>query len=214
MAPCFVDESFPLGISLGASVRVEKRSQVTRLLNGAETRNAIWRGTRRHFDVGTGLRSSADLHRILTFFEKVGGRLCGFRFRDPMDHKSCAFDQTPTASDVLLGTGDGSTASFQLIKPVGAANVAWQRTITKPVAGTVSVAVNRQEKTVGSHVLLDPATGLLEFQAGHIPSSNQEVTAGFLFDTPARFESDHLEINLLHFEAGQVPSIPLLELLS
>ncbi|GHB19486.1 glycoside hydrolase family 24 [Pseudovibrio japonicus] len=213
MTPCFVDESFPLGISLGASVRVEKRSQVTRLLNGAETRNAIWRGTRRHFDVGTGLRSSADLHRVLNFFEKVGGRLCGFRFRDPMDHKSCAFDQTPTVTDVLLGTGDGSTASFQLIKPVGTVGVAWQRKITKPVAGTVSVAVDGQEKTVGSHVLLDPATGLLEFQAGHIPSNNQQVTAGFLFDTPTRFESDHLEINLLHFEAGQVPSIPLLELL-
>ncbi len=214
MTPSFVDESFPLGISLGASVRIEKRSQVTRLLNGAETRNAIWKGTRRHFDVGTGLRSSADLHRVLNFFEKVGGRLCGFRFRDPMDHRSCAFDQTPAATDVMLGTGDGSTASFQLIKPVGTAGIAWQRKITKPVAGTVSVAVDGQEKTVGNHVLLDPATGLLEFQAGHIPSNNQQVTAGFLFDTPARFESDHLEINLLHFEAGQVPSIPLLELLS
>ncbi|SFK90995.1 TIGR02217 family protein [Pseudovibrio ascidiaceicola] len=213
MQPCFVDESFPLGISLGASVRVEKRSQVTRLLNGAETRNAIWKGTRRHFDVGTGLRSSADLQRVLSFFEKVGGRLCGFRFRDPMDHKSCSFDATPSATDVTIGTGDGTTTSFQLIKPVGAASVTWQRRITKPVAGTVSVAVAGQLKTVGSDVLLDPLTGILEFQAGHIPSNDQVITAGFLFDTPTRFESDQLEINLLHFEAGQVPSIPLVELL-
>ena len=214
MPPCFVDESFPLGISLGASVRVEKRSQVTRLLNGAESRNAIWKGTRRHFDVGTGLRSAADLHRVLSFFEKVGGRLCGFRFRDPMDHKSCAFDQTPTATDVAIGTGDGTTTSFQLIKQVGAAGVQWQRKISKPVAGTVSLAVDGQPKTIGSDVLLDPLTGTLEFQAGHIPTSNQVITAGFLFDTPARFENDQLEINLLHFEAGQVPSIPLVELLS
>lgn len=43
MPLCFVDEPFPLGISLGASVRIEKRAQVSSLLNGAEVRNAIWK---------------------------------------------------------------------------------------------------------------------------------------------------------------------------
>ena len=214
MPACFVDETFPIGISLGASVRVEKRSQVTVLLNGAEIRNAIWKGTRRYFDVGTGLRSTADLHKVLSFFEKVGGRLCGFRFRDPMDHKSCAYDENPSATDVVLGAGDGANRFFQLSKPFGSSNHTWQRNVTKPVAGTVAVAVAGSVKTVGSDVLLDPVTGVLEFQSGHIPLHEQEVTAGFLYDTHARFDRDDLEINLLHFEAGQLPSIPITEILT
>lgn len=84
----------------------------------------------------------------------------------------------------------------------------------KPVVGTVSVAVAGMTKTIGSQVLLDPVTGLLEFQGGHIPQSDEVVTAGFIYDTPTRFEADHLDINLLHFEAGQVPSIPLIEIIS
>ncbi|SDQ89076.1 DUF2460 domain-containing protein [Pseudovibrio sp. Tun.PSC04-5.I4] len=213
MPLCFVDEPFPLGISFGASVRVEKRAQVSSLLNGMEIRNAIWKGSRRHYDVGTGLRSSADLHSVLGFFEKVGGRLCGFRFRDPMEHKSCAFDGVPSATDAVIGVGDVTTTTFQLVKPVGVGASLWQRKISKPVVGTVSVAVAGMTKTIGSHVLLDPMTGHLEFQEGHIPLSEEVVSAGFFYDTPTRFEADHLDINLLHFEAGQVPSIPLVEII-
>jgi len=39
------------------------------------------------------------------------------------------------------------------------------------------------------------------------------VTAGFEFDVPVRFESDELDINLLAFEAGDIPSIPLIEVI-
>jgi len=40
------------------------------------------------------------------------------------------------------------------------------------------------------------------------------VTAGFLFDVPARFDTDSLAINLASFSAGEVPSIPLVEVLT
>ena len=40
----------------------------------------------------------------------------GFRFRDPFDHKSCLFADTPGASDQLIGTGDGIETQFQLVK--------------------------------------------------------------------------------------------------
>ena len=34
---------------------------------------------------------------------------------------------------------------------------------------------------------------------------------GFAFDVPVRFDTDRLPINLANFDAGEIPSIPLIE---
>lgn len=214
MALRFVDEAFPLEISLGATVRLEKRAEVQRLMSGHERRNAIWKGSRHTYDVGAGIRSAFDIHRVLLFFEKVGGRLCGFRFRDPLDHSSGALGTPPSPTDCIIGAADGETAAYQLIKPMGLGETTWNRIISRPVAGSVRVAVGGTEKQVGQEVVLDATTGKLTFQPGHIPAIGLSVTAGFLFDTPTRFDSDQLDISLSHFEAGQLPSIPLTEIIS
>jgi uncharacterized protein (TIGR02217 family) len=38
------------------------------------------------------------------------------------------------------------------------------------------------------------------------------VSAGFEFDVPVRFDTDFLDINLSAFRAGDIPSIPLVEI--
>ena len=38
------------------------------------------------------------------------------------------------------------------------------------------------------------------------------MTAGFEFDVPVRFDTDYLEVDLAYFEAGQIPSIPIIEI--
>ena len=38
------------------------------------------------------------------------------------------------------------------------------------------------------------------------------ITAGFEFDVPVRFDTDYLEVDLSHFEAGQIPNIPIVEI--
>jgi len=58
----------------------------------------------------------------------------------------------------------------------------------------------------------DPATGLVVFRAGHEPGDGMAVTAGFLFDVPARFDTDFLEVDLAAFAAGEIPSIPVIEI--
>jgi phage portal protein BeeE len=58
--------------------------------------------------------------------------------------------------------------------------------------------------------LLDNAarpSGALSYE----PAVGAAITAGFLFDTPARFSEDRLEINRATFLAGEAPSVPLLE---
>ena len=203
----FHEITFPLQVGFGASGGPERRTDITALSSGFEERNARWANSRRNYDAGLGVRSFKDLQQVLTFFEERRGRLYGFRFRDPLDHASCPFSQSPSATDQLLGTGNGEKTEFALIKTYGEAYAPYERSITKPVPGTVLVAVDGQVTTAFS---LDEATGLVTFETA--PPQGEAITAGFLFDVPVRFDVDRLEFSISAFEAGDIPSIPLVEI--
>jgi uncharacterized protein (TIGR02217 family) len=38
------------------------------------------------------------------------------------------------------------------------------------------------------------------------------VTAGFQLDVPVRFDTDDLEVDFSAFDAGEIPKIPLVEI--
>jgi uncharacterized protein (TIGR02217 family) len=208
----FHETRFPTAISRAANGGPERRTDVIVLGSGAEERNARWADSRRSYNAGWGVKSLDDLHAIIAFFEERRGRLHGFRWRDPTDWKSCAPEGTPAALDQDIGTGDGTTAAFQLVKTYGSAFNPWTRAITKPVAGTVLVAVDGVTQTLGTAFTVDTATGLVAFQPGHVPSADAAITAGFEFDVPVRFDTDKLEINLQGFRHGAIPSIPIVEI--
>lgn len=208
----FHDTRFPTSISLGARGGPERRTDVVVLGSGFEERNARWAHARRSWNAGYGVRSIDDLHAVVAFFEERRGRLHGFRWKDPLDHKSCPPGSTPAASDQVLGTGDGVRAVFSLSKRYGSAFAPYVRNVTRPVVGTVLVAVAGAARTAGTHYVADHATGTLTFQPGHIPPAGAVVTAGFEFDVPARFDTDRLEIDLSGFRSGAIPSIPIIEI--
>ena len=108
----------------------------------------------------------------------------------------------------MIGAGDGEAQSFQLVKTYGAAFAPWARIIAKPVAGSVRLALDGGEVTSGWS--LDTAIGLVTFEAP--PGAGVQLTAGFEFDVPVRFDTDFLEIDLSAFEAGAIPDIPLTEI--
>lgn len=208
----FHESRFPTKITLGATGGPERVTEIVALGQGHEARNARFADSRRRYDAGTGLRTLEDLQAVVRFFEERRGRLHGFRYRDPLDYRSSAVGQATSALDQSLGTGDGLTAAFQLVKTYGAGSTAYRRVIAKPVSGTVKVAVAGVTRTIGPQVTVNTATGLLTFKDGFIPAPGQAVTAGFDFDVPVRFDTDRLTIDLSHFEAGHIPSIPLVEI--
>jgi uncharacterized protein (TIGR02217 family) len=210
-APAFQEVVFPIGVALGSTGGPQRKTEIVTLGSGREQRNARWIDSRRQYDAGSGLRSMADLAAVVAFFEEARGRLTGFRYRDPLDDRSCAFGLTPSPVDQPIGVGDGITGTFQLVKVYGAAD-AWTRTISKPIAGTIRVAVAGTEKTLGTDFNVDSTTGLVTFSAGAIPAAGLSVTAGYLFHVPVRFDTDDLKIDLTQFAAGNIPSIPLLEI--
>ena len=207
----FHDVRFPLGVSFGATGGPERRNEIVQLTSGREKRNARFSQSRRHYDAGTGVRSLADLHDVLVFFEARRGSLHAFRFRDPFDMKSCRPEETVSAADEMLGTGDGVRVRFSLIKSYGEGDDAYQRLIARPVLDTLRVAVDGVEKSSPGDWTFDFATGEIVFAPGSVPGSGLAVTAGYEFDVPVRFDAERMSMSLTAFKAGQIPSIPLIE---
>ncbi len=209
----FHEVRFPLRLALGATGGPVRRTDIVSLSSGREQRNQRWRNSRRSYDAGSGIKSIADLYAVLQFFEARGGQLYGFRFRDPFDWKSCAPGESVSATDQVIGEGDGETTAFQLVKTYGDSGGGWTRRTTKPVPGTVLVSVNGAAKPAGSFDV-EPTTGIVNFKPAHVPPVGASVRAGFEFDVPVRFDIDRIEMNLAHFDAGRIPTIPLTEVLA
>ena len=204
----FHDIRFPAAISFGSSGGVTRRTEIVTLANGFEERNTAWAQSRRRYDAGLGVRSLDDLDQVLAFFEARRARLHGFRWKDWLDHKSCAPSGTPGPLDQALFGGEVPQTAYQLVKHYGDGAGSYARTVIKPVAGTVRVAVDGAEV---SDFTVDTASGVVTFDAA--PPAGAEVTAGFEFDVPVRFDTDQIEVNLAAFEAGEIPSIPVVEVL-
>ena len=204
----FHEVRFPDNISRGARGGPERRTQVVELASGDEERNASWANSRRRYDVAYGIRRADDLAAVVAFFEARNGRLHGFRYKDWADYKSALPLQAITATDQQIGTGTGSLQTFQLAKRYTSGAQTWVRTIAKPVAGPVRVALGMVEQMSGWTV--DTTTGVITFTTA--PANGVIVRAGFEFDVPVRFDSDTLDVTLDFERLGSITAIPLLEI--
>jgi uncharacterized protein (TIGR02217 family) len=199
----------PLKLAFGATGGPERRTEIVTLGSGREERNTPWAHARRRYDVGGAVSALDDLHELIAFFEARRGRLHGFRFRDFADWRSGAPSAAPAASDQAIGVGNGAQMAFQLIKTYGEGADAYQRPIRKPVSGSVLIAVNGAALSPGAYAV-NHATGLVTLVSA--PAAGHAVTAGYVFDTPVRFDSDRLEASLDAFSAGRLIQIALIEL--
>ena len=204
----FHEVRFPDNISRGARGGPERRTQIVELASGDEERNASWANSRRRYDVAYGIRRADDLASVVAFFEARNGRLHGFRTKDWADYKSALPSQAITATDQQIGIGTGSQQTFQLAKRYTSGAQTWVRTIAKPVAGTVRVALGMVEQMSGWTV--DTTTGLVTFTTA--PAGGVVIRAGFEFDVPVRFDSDTLDVTLDFERLGSITSIPLVEI--
>jgi uncharacterized protein (TIGR02217 family) len=207
----FHDVLFPPAVSFGATGGPERRNEIVALTSGREKRNARFSQSRYHYDAGTGVKSLDDLHDVVAFFEARRGSLHAFRFREPFHRKSCRPTETPSALDQSIGIGDGATDRFPLVKVYGTGDDAYRRLVMKPVASTLRVAVSGVELSAPAAFAFDDATGEIVFAAGAVPGNGLAVTCGYEFDVPVRFDTERLSISLKAFKAGQIPSIPLIE---
>lgn len=205
----FHEVRFPASLSFGSMGGPERRTEIVTLMNGFEERNTPWAHSRRRYDAGLGVRSLDDLEGVIAFFEERMGRLHGFRWKDWGDFKSCPASKSVAFNDQLIGVSDGAKVDWPLIKTYGTGANAYVRPIAKPVAGTVRIGIDEQELTEGADFTVDHNTGVIRLM--HPPRVGAEILAGYEFDVPVRFDTDQIQISIAGFQAGEVPSIPVVE---
>ena len=205
----FHEVQFPTSLSFGALGGPERRTEVVTLANGFEERNTPWAHSRRRFDAGLGLRSLDDVETLVAFFEARQGQMFGFRWKDWSDFKSAVPSRAITGDDQLIAMGDEETTVFQIVKNYASGTASYARPITKLVAGTIKISVSGEPQLEGEDYTVDPDTGLLTFN--HPPDLQAEITAGYEFDVPVRFDTDTILTSMATFQAGEVPDVPVVE---
>ncbi|AJP73129.1 DUF2460 domain-containing protein [Sphingomonas hengshuiensis] len=189
----FDEVRFPIALGREAEVSTEVSTAIVTSAGGHEARNAEWAEARTRYDVGPGVRSEADIAALIAFFRARIGPARGFRLRDPFDWQGV---------DEVLGTGDGATSGFALVRQYGDS----VRRITRPVVGSVQITVGG---VATSGFTVGPG-GMVTLDVP--PAAGAVVTATFDFDMPVRFAEDRLDVSRATFLAGMAASVPLVEI--
>lgn len=205
----FHEIRFPASLSFGSLGGPERRTEIVTLANGFEERNTPWAHSRRRYDAGLGLRSLDDMERLIAFFEARRAQMFAFRWKDWADFRSCLPSGQISPDDQVIGRGDGVTRVFQLVKTYRSGDQAYIRPIRKPVLGTVTLGIEGAQLYEGVDFEIDLTTGLVTLT--EIPTIGLELTAGYEFDVPVRFDTDRIATSVASFHAGEVPRVPVIE---
>lgn len=204
----FDEVQFPTRIALGSRGGPSYSNTVIETKLGYEKRVVRWDQALHSYNVAPGLKNNNDVVTLIKFFIARKGASHGFRFKDWMDYSSAANHRdAPGPND--QPTIELTTTTFQLIKRYTSGGESTDRAISKPVTGTVRVAVGGVE--LGSGWAVDTTTGIVTFDI----APADVVTAGFQFDVPVRFSED-LDKAFTTYPAGynknKTPDVTLQEI--
>lgn len=132
MSVNFIDIRFPPKISLGAEGGDEFNTDIVIVASGFETRNQNWEKALRRYDVAHAARREEDWRLLRAFFLAVRGRACSFRFKDWTDYECAVGEGT-------FIDADGSPTGKQMVKTYTFQGQTYQKVITKPINGKVTV---------------------------------------------------------------------------
>ena len=202
----FHNVSLPTGIQYGSQFGAGFSTIIQQTASGHEVRVSRQSAGRHRFFPLKQLQTTTEAMALKTFALARRGSLHSFRIKDEMDNTTASDGvSAPSATDVALGTGDGSETDFQLIKVYDSSGPApYTRTLTLPVAGSIVVAVAGTPTTSFTE-----SNGIITLNTA--PTLGQIVTAGCRFEVPVRFAKGIDDWARLQAEAYNVWSMPDLE---
>jgi uncharacterized protein (TIGR02217 family) len=159
------------------------QTRIQRAVSGRELRTLdypypLWQFSLRYDVLRDEPAPQADLRTLMGFFGACAGAFATFLYDDPSDDSAIS----------VLGTGDGVTTVFQLIRSMvgSASGIGLMEPVTAPnLVGNVTLNGVVQDPAGMS---VDPATGLLTFAVP--PPTGAVITADFSYYFRCRFMSD------------------------
>lgn len=210
MTNAFVDEYLSENVQ-GLPCQVQPRfsTRIVLAKSGDETRNRNWQAPLRKFMLPEAICDQNDLEDALDFWLIVGGPAANWPFRDPTEFASCRLTGAGVvpayaASDQVLGTGDGLTSTFQLVKVRQIGSATFSRTILLPVVSTIGIFFEGHTPAATPPALGGPYTITSVSRPGGkvsispAPKLGVTMTWGGLFDTLVRFEADDTFDAVMH----------------
>lgn len=164
--------------------------------SGTEQVNQRWQHPLHRFTLPDAIREHSTFEDVHNHWLVMRGPLFTFPFRDPLDFASTELvrpniDPGVSGTDQVIGTGDGVTRAFQLVKTYTVGAQTYQRDIIHPVTGSVVVTIDGVDPAVLSPDIswtVSRTTGIVTFDIA--PNPGAVIRAGYLFDVEVRFESD------------------------
>lgn len=174
--------TFPALSGLGWSVKRTPiwKTRVQEAISGKETRIADWSYPRWKWELAydflRGDASHAEFQALAGFFNQRQGMFDSFLYQDADDN---------TATGQSLGSGDGTTRSFQLVRSFGG----FIEPIIAPNAvGNIYLAGVAQSPSAYG---VNSATGIVTFTTA--PGASVAVSADFTFYFRCRFAEDSMD---------------------
>lgn len=190
----------PIDIERGVVGGPQFNTMVLRTDGGVTSTNQAWTYPLYTGNVGYGVQTKENLNEVINFFYARRGRLRGFLFRDWSDYLL-----TP---DEVIGTGDGVEHNFTITKTYADSVLPFTRIITRPVQSSLVVKDNGAVVSAGAYSVL--SSGLLHFVTAPLAAHVITISSGE-FDIPVMFGMDKLDISMLIWSVGSIPTIPIQE---
>jgi uncharacterized protein (TIGR02217 family) len=219
--PRFLDIYMPAkvpGYPCASAPRFKTTIQVD--AGGHEQSNQEWEHPLHRFTLpGAAGRDWGVIEALGKHWKVTRGPHRTWAWRDPLDKASIdlripderdedVIDRL-SATDQAIGTGDGFTDKFQLVKTYAVEGETYERPIYHPVLSTVLIAADGVLVSAADYTV-SRLTGVVTFDVP--PADGVEITAGYLFDVEVRFESDDLfEAILRTYAIGGFADIVLIE---
>ena len=178
----FLEQRLELGLNFDASYGPRFSTAIATQSDGQEQRRAMWSQPLIVANLAGRAVDKIELDYLLDFHASVKGSAYGFRLRDWSDYKSGL---------TAIGTGNGTTQTWQLIKRYTVGSYTVTRPITKPVANSLTLYLNGIATATGWS--LNTTTGVLT------TTLTGAIAVDFEFDVPVRFAEDQIKFT---FEAA------------